>query len=165
YCSADGMIMVAKAVITGHHWGSFQSVQKSQSPANNCLVISAAPATTKIAVTQNTRSHLRSIHLYCFCSSSLSSSRRCRSATSAIVVVPAAMRSSSCIEMVVATLVAFPGIRTTEVSLRTLEFTLDRRCVSVCSSVWTERGFRVRHLFGLLNLKQAQDGLSPHREH
>src|SRR5436309_8907280 len=132
------MMIVAKAVITGHHWGSFQSVQKSQSPANNCLVISAAPATTKIAVTQNTRSHFRSIHLYCFCSSSLSSSRRCRSAASAIVVVPAAMLSSSLDE----DFWVQPSLRHG----------------SVCCRVRTERGFRVRHLFGLLNLEQAQDG-------
>src|SRR6266545_6254855 len=136
------MMMVAKAVITGHHCASFQSVQKSQSPANNCLVISAAPATTKIAVTQNTRSHLRSIHLYCFCSSSLSSSRRCRSAASAIVVVPAAMLSSSLDE----DFWVQPSLR----------------YGSVCCRVRTERGFCVRPLFGLLTLEKAQDGLSPH---
>src|SRR6266581_2039126 len=145
YWSADGMMIVAKAVITGHHWASFQSVQKSQSPANNCLVISAAPATTKIAVTQNTRSHFRSIHLYCFCSSALSSSRRCRSAASAMVVVPAAMVASSlCADCWV-------------------QPSLGR--VSVGCGVRTEWGFCGRHLFGLLNLEQAQNGLSPHGEH
>src|SRR5215472_8743597 len=69
-------MMVAKAVTTGHHCGSFQSVQKSQSPANNSLVISAAPATIKIAVIQNTASQVRSIKMYLAFSSSRSS-RRC----------------------------------------------------------------------------------------
>ncbi len=55
-------MMVANAVMTGHHCGSFQSVQKSQSPANSSRVISAAPATTKIAVIQKTASQVRSIH-------------------------------------------------------------------------------------------------------
>src|ERR1700687_40499 len=83
------MMIVAKAVITGHHCGSFQSVQKSQSPANNCLVMSAAPATTKIAVIQKTKSHLPSIHLYFFCNRARGWSRRCASANAAGVVAAA----------------------------------------------------------------------------
>ena len=55
------MMMIANGVMIGHHCRSFQSVQKSQSPANSCLVMSAAAPTTKAAVTQNTRSHLRSM--------------------------------------------------------------------------------------------------------
>src|ERR1700676_1543168 len=89
YFSAEGMMIVAKAVITGHHCGSFQSVQKSQSPANSCLVMSAAPATTKMAVIQKTKSHLPSIHLYFFCNGARSSSRRCASANAAGVVAAA----------------------------------------------------------------------------
>src|SRR6266851_4813951 len=85
------MIIVAKAVTTGHHCGSFQSVQKSQSPANRSLVISAAPPTTKMAVIQKTASQLRSIHRYGRLSRSRSSSRRCRSANDIAVGVVAAM--------------------------------------------------------------------------
>src|SRR6266849_199298 len=85
------MIIVAKAVTTGHHCGSFQSVQKSQSPANRSRVISAAPPTTKMAVIQKTASQLRSIHRYGRFSSSRSSSRRCRSANDIAVGVVAAM--------------------------------------------------------------------------
>ena len=45
YWSADGMMMNAKGEMIGHHCRSFQSVQKSQSPANSSLVMSqAAPA-------------------------------------------------------------------------------------------------------------------------
>jgi hypothetical protein len=61
YCSAEGMMMIANGVMMGHHWASFQSVQKSQSPANSCLVMSAAAPTTNAAVTQNMMSHLRSM--------------------------------------------------------------------------------------------------------
>src|SRR6266851_559303 len=85
------MIIVAKAVTTGHHCGSFQSVQKSQSPANRSRVISAAPPTTKMAVIQKTASQLRSIHRYGRFSRSRSSSRRCRSANDIAVGVVAAM--------------------------------------------------------------------------
>src|ERR1700730_8782958 len=80
YCSAGGMMMVGKAVTTGHHCGSFQSVQKSQSPANSNLVMSAAPATTKIAVIQKTASQVRSMQRYLACSSQQSPSLRCFSA-------------------------------------------------------------------------------------
>src|SRR5919108_4342021 len=73
YCRADPMMMIANGVMMGHHCRSFQSVQKSQSPANNCLVMSAAAPTTKAAVTQNTRSHLRSMYRYFLRRSSRSS--------------------------------------------------------------------------------------------
>src|SRR5262249_30217140 len=122
------MMMVANAVITGHHCGSFQSVQKSQSPANSCLVMSAAPPTTKIAVTQNTRSHLRSIHLYRLLSSARSSSRRWRSPA---VVVPAAIFKTASVRH---------GLRA--------------------------RGRLPRGiLFRLFDFEQAQDGLTPYRNH
>ena len=58
YCKADGMMMKANGETMGHHWRSFQSVQKSQSPAKSSLVISAAAPTTNAAVIQKTRSHL-----------------------------------------------------------------------------------------------------------
>src|SRR5512132_4491957 len=74
YCSADPMMMIANGVMIGHHCRSFQSVQKSQSPANSCLVMSAAAPTTNAAVTQKTRSHLRSIQRYCLSLSARSSS-------------------------------------------------------------------------------------------
>src|SRR5215216_4371809 len=74
YCSAEPMMMIANGVMIGHHWRSFQSVQKSQSPANSCLVMSAAAPTTKAAVIQKTASHLRSIHRYCLSLSARSSS-------------------------------------------------------------------------------------------
>src|SRR5579885_1690876 len=140
YCRADGMMMVAKAVITGHHCGYFQSVQKSQSPANNCLVISAAPATTKIAVTQKTRSHLRSIHLYCLLSRARSSSRRCRSA--AVIGVAA-------------------------IAVRSLPFYAWAACckASVRHHLRPRRRLRALVLFGLFDLKQPQDGFAPNREH
>jgi len=80
------MMMVAKAVTTGHHWGSFQSVQKSQSPANSSRVISAAPATTKIAVIQKTASQERSIHCYFALSRSRNASLRCLSAAAAAAI-------------------------------------------------------------------------------
>jgi hypothetical protein len=67
------MMMIANGVTIGHHCRSFQSVQKSQSPANSCLVMSAAAPTTNAAVTQNIKSHLRSMYLYFFLSSSRSS--------------------------------------------------------------------------------------------
>src|SRR5262245_7048201 len=57
YCRADGMMIMAKGVRVIHHCRSFQSVQKSQSPANSSFVMSAAAATTGSAVTQKTRSH------------------------------------------------------------------------------------------------------------
>src|SRR5690242_7857472 len=85
------MIIVAKAVTTGHHCGSFQSVQKSQSPANRSRVISAAPPTMKMAVIQKTASQLRSIHRYGWFNRSRSSSRRCRSAKEIAVGVVAAI--------------------------------------------------------------------------
>src|SRR5262245_43093880 len=58
YWRADGMMIMANGVRVIHHCRSFQSVQKSQSPANSSLVMSAAAATTGRAVTQKTRSHL-----------------------------------------------------------------------------------------------------------
>src|SRR6266508_1795807 len=61
YCSADGMMITANGVTIGHHCRSFQSVQKSQSPANSSFVMSTAAATTKMAVIQKTASHLRSM--------------------------------------------------------------------------------------------------------
>src|SRR5438046_1334990 len=64
YWSAEGMMMVAKGVTVIHHWRSFQSVQKSQSPANRSRVMSAAAATTKAAVNQNMKSHFRSMKRY-----------------------------------------------------------------------------------------------------
>src|SRR5919112_36773 len=64
YWRAEPMMMIANGVMIGHHCRSFQSVQKSQSPANSCLVMSAAAPTTKAAVTQNTRSYLRSMYRY-----------------------------------------------------------------------------------------------------
>src|ERR671919_3199640 len=64
YCRAEPMMMIANGVMIGHHCRSFQSVQKSQSPANSCLVMSAAAPTTKAAVIQKTASHLRSMYLY-----------------------------------------------------------------------------------------------------
>src|SRR4029453_3811968 len=73
YCRAEPMMMIANGVTIGHHCRSFQSVQKSQSPANSCLVMSAAAPTTKAAVTQNTRSHLRSMYRYFLRTSSRSS--------------------------------------------------------------------------------------------
>src|SRR5450759_4725829 len=87
------MMMVAKAVTTGHHCGSFQSVQKSQSPANSNLVISAAPATMKMAVIQKTASHVRSMNWYFAFSSSRSSSLRCRSAGAIVAGVDAMLSS------------------------------------------------------------------------
>src|SRR5215207_8566278 len=74
YWRAEPMMMIANGVMIGHHCRSFQSVQKSQSPANSCLVVSAAAPTTKAAVIQNTASHLRSIHRYCLSLSARSSS-------------------------------------------------------------------------------------------
>src|SRR5215218_10886078 len=73
YCRAEPMMTIANGVMMGHHCRSFQSVQKSQSPANSCLVMSAAAPTTKAAVTQNTRSHLRSMYRYFLRTSSRSS--------------------------------------------------------------------------------------------
>src|SRR5215216_2004657 len=73
YWRAEPMMMIANGVMIGHHCRSFQSVQKSQSPANSCLVMSAAAPTTKAAVTQNTRSHLRSMYRYFLRTSSRSS--------------------------------------------------------------------------------------------
>src|SRR5215813_7097427 len=64
YCSADGMMINANGEMIGHHWRSFQSVQKSQSPANSSLVMSAAAPTTKAAVTQNMKSHFLSMKRY-----------------------------------------------------------------------------------------------------
>src|SRR5438309_806555 len=64
YWSADGMMIVANGVIVIHHCRSFQSVQKSQSPANRSIVMLAAAPTTNAAVTQNMMSHLRSMNLY-----------------------------------------------------------------------------------------------------
>src|ERR1700682_2054668 len=58
YWSADGMMMNANGEMIGHHWRSFQSVQKSQSPANSSLVMSAAAPTTNAAVIQKTMSTL-----------------------------------------------------------------------------------------------------------
>src|SRR5207302_48054 len=74
YWSAEGMMIVAKGVIVIHHSRSFQSVQKSQSPAKRSLVMSAAAATTKAAVNQNMKSHFRSIQRYLLKTSALSSS-------------------------------------------------------------------------------------------
>src|SRR5215211_547496 len=74
YWRAEPMMMIANGVMIGHHCRSFQSVQKSQSPANSCLVMSAAAPTTKAAVIQKTASHLRSIHRYCLSLSARSSS-------------------------------------------------------------------------------------------
>src|SRR4026207_91621 len=75
YCRADGMMMNANGETIGHHWRSFQSVQKSQSPAKSSLVISAAAPTTKAAVTQNTRANLESSQRCFLCSSPRSTSR------------------------------------------------------------------------------------------
>src|SRR5258708_5673079 len=83
------MMMVAKAVTTGHHCGSFQSVQKSQSPANSNFVMSAAPATMKIAVIQKTASQVRSMKRYFAFRSSRSSRRRCLSAGAMVAGVDA----------------------------------------------------------------------------
>src|SRR2546425_1368219 len=58
YCSADGMMMNANGEMIGHHWRSFQSVQKSQSPAKSSFVMSAAAPTTNAAVIQKTMSNL-----------------------------------------------------------------------------------------------------------
>src|SRR6267378_5488273 len=130
-------MIVAKAVITGHHCGSFQSVQKSQSPANNCLVMSAAPATTKIAVIQKTKSHLPSIHLYFFCNRARSSSRRCASAIAAGVVAAAITLSPRS--------ALSPG--------------------SVCYGLRPRRRYGVRFFFRFFDLEQAQDRLAPHGKH
>src|SRR2546429_2962920 len=54
YWSADGRMMNANGEMIGHHWRSFQSVQKSQSPAKSSLVMSAAAPTTNAAVIQKT---------------------------------------------------------------------------------------------------------------
>src|SRR6266481_9418540 len=131
------MMMVANAVITGHHCGSFQSVQKSQSPANNCLVMSAAPATTKIAVIQKTKSHLPSIHLYFFCNRARSSSRRCASANAAGVVAAAITLSPD------------PALRPR----------------SVCYGLRPRRRYGVRFFFRLFDFEQAQYSFAPHGEH
>src|SRR6266704_943512 len=102
YCSAEPMMMIANGVTIGHHCRSFQSVQKSQSPANNCLVMSAAAPTTKAAVTQNTRSHLRSMYRYFFLTSSRSSRVLASTATvtspstrNGVAAVRGAVRSES----------------------------------------------------------------------
>ena len=54
----------ANGVRIGHQIRSFQSVQKSQSPANSSLVMSHAAPTMKAALTQKTASHFRSIYRY-----------------------------------------------------------------------------------------------------
>src|SRR5258708_567763 len=82
--SAEGMMTVAKGVIVIHHCRSFQSVQKSQSPAKSRWVMFAAAPTTKPAVTQNMKSHFRSANLYGRSRSSLS-----LSASRSMVVVVA----------------------------------------------------------------------------
>src|SRR5918992_4937896 len=64
YWSADPMMTSAKGVRIGHHTRSFQSVQKSQSPANSNRVMLAAAPTMKEALIQKTASHLRSMYLY-----------------------------------------------------------------------------------------------------
>src|SRR5882762_9838203 len=73
YWIADGMMIVAKGVNIGHHCRSFQSTQKSQSPANSSLVRSPAAAITNAADTKKTMSHLRSIYTYCRLSTARSS--------------------------------------------------------------------------------------------
>src|SRR5215218_10607228 len=82
YCNADPMMMIANGVMIGHHCRSFQSVQKSQSPANSCLVMSAAAPTTNAAVIQKTASHFRSMYLYFLFKSARSSSVLASVATS-----------------------------------------------------------------------------------
>src|SRR5712691_9516119 len=59
---ADGMMIDAMGVTIGHHCRSFQSTQKSQSPANNSRVMSAAAATANAAVRKKKKSHLRSMN-------------------------------------------------------------------------------------------------------
>src|SRR6476619_1977245 len=89
------MIIIATGVTIGHHCRSFQSTQKSQSPANNSRVMSAAAPTTNAAVSQKTMSHFRSRKTYLRLSRLRSSSWRARAAVSAslgiIVSLPPAV--------------------------------------------------------------------------
>src|ERR1700722_18419124 len=137
------MMMVAKAVTTGHHCGSFQSVQKSQSPANSNLVMSAAPATMKIAVIQKTASQVRSMKRYFAFSSSRSSRRRCLSAGAMVAGVDAMLSPSE-----------------------TLGFLGGNYSVFLAAGCG---GVLYRHFLGaaggLLDLEKAQDGLTPNRKH
>src|SRR6185437_8062269 len=147
YWSADGMMMVAKAVTTGHHWGSFQSVQKSQSPANSSRVISAAPATTKIAVIQKTASQERSIHWYFALSRSRNASLRCLSAAAAAAIDGA--------------VAMLPLARSSGQECQNSRRALAPRLTG---------GSRMRRQFLhgarlLFNLEQVQDRLAPDREH
>src|SRR6266481_2181116 len=148
------MIMVAKAVTTGHHCGSFQSVQKSQSPANSSLVISAAPPTIKIAVTQKTTSQVRSIYLYFALSNSRSSSRRCRSAVAAAAIDG----------LVAAIYILSPDPKTSA------RHTGRRSGVRVRGSTTCGRRIDMGRRFdadlvAFLNLVEPQNGLTPHCEH
>src|SRR2546421_8620044 len=92
YWSADPMMTSENGVRIGHHTRSFQSVQKSQSPANSSIVMSAAAPTMNAALIQKTASHLRSMYLYSLLTSAFSRSN-CASASS--VSVSDAMPSPS----------------------------------------------------------------------
>src|SRR5919106_3820135 len=77
YWRADPMMTSEKGVRIGHHTRSFQSVQKSQSPANRSFVMSQAAPTMKSAEIQKTASHLRSMYLYSLWTSAFSRSNCC----------------------------------------------------------------------------------------
>src|SRR5262245_43648339 len=116
--------------------------------------MSAAPPTTKIAVTQNTRSQLRSIHLYGFCRSALSSSRFWISAASAMAAtVPASVAMPPLL---------FQGLFVHRRNKAKFPFKIFRL---VRHDVWSELGACIGRFLGLFDLEQAQNGLPPHGEH
>src|SRR5438105_8567721 len=89
YWRAEPMMTSANGVRIGHQIRSFQSVQKSQSPANNSLVMSQAAPTMKAALIQKIASHLRSIHRYFLSTSAFNRSNCCAcSSCSSVVVIP-----------------------------------------------------------------------------
>src|SRR5581483_3070082 len=89
YWRAEPMMTSANGVRIGHQIRSFQSVQKSQSPANSNSVMSQAAPTMNAALSQKTASHFRSIHRYGLSTSAFNRSNCCAcSSCSSVVVIP-----------------------------------------------------------------------------